>query len=70
MRHSCGAAIDGSGSGSGSVLVLAGTGCFFLTKRFVGGGAANTLVNSGYDFTLCPSRLTFLLAVLEATMAA
>ena len=47
-----------------------GTGSFFRTKSFGGGGSVAMLTNSGHALPLCPSGLTWSLAAPEVRMAA
>jgi len=58
-----GGVVEGLGSG--------GTGSFFRTNFFGGGGSVAMLANGGHALSLCPSRLTYRLsAAPEVRMAA
>ena len=57
-----GGVVEGLGSG--------GTGSFFQTKSFGGGGSIAMLANGGQALSSCPSGLTLLLAASEVRMVA
>ena len=63
LRRRRGGVVEGMGSG--------GTGSFFRTKSFGGGGSVAMLANGGHALSSCPSGLTcWLSAAPEVRMAA
>jgi len=61
-RRRRGGGVDEVGSG--------GTGSFFRTKSFGGGGSVAMLANGGQALSSCPSGLTLLLAASDVRMVA